>query len=376
MKKYMKFIFSIISFLLITTSISCKYFEESYKFDNIYEFIKKNNYRTKYIKIYEEDGETNLFVLLSDFKYQNTESSGFLFLKEVNDTVFFEEVRGAKKSLVFWIENNIGLPVYTFQYSRIDENLFESKVALKFKENKNNFSEEQLTKNLKTDSIFYLNNFPESIKRLKRFFIDKVNGTITRRVFLEYYSSNPLYSADFESLQYVSNSKIYIASFVYYHKYNETCRNLSKNGTFFYEVMRENIKYKTNFFNSNLYRYLKFFLLITVIVIFTFYLVYNNFKGFHSIKDIILKAFKKYSLKDYLDHKMVHISYFTWVFINTYFLIKAFSFNNKENIELGSALTNYRNVIDFFTYNYNISDYFLFVFSPLFIYIIFKKYNK
>jgi hypothetical protein len=247
----MKRIIKLLSFFVISILTSFVFFEESYKFDTIYEIIQQKNKKIKYIKIYEEDGETNLIVLPSDFKYKNTESSGFLFLKEVNDTIFFEEIRGAKKSLIFSIENNIGLPVYSFQYARIDENVFKTEEALKFLEIKNNFSEEHLTKNLKSDSIFYLNNFPQSIKRFNRFFIDKVNGIITRRVFLEYNSSNPFYSADFESLQYISNSKIYIGSFVYYHQYNEPCRELSKNGTLFYEIMRENIKYKTSFFLNN-----------------------------------------------------------------------------------------------------------------------------
>jgi hypothetical protein len=361
----MKKIIKLALFFLTLTLTSCLLFEESYKFDTIYDWVRKHNGKIKFIKIFEEDGETNLIILTSDFKYKNTESSGFLFLKEVNDTIFFEEIRDAKKSLVFSFENNIGLPVLSFQYARIDENVFKTEEALKFLEIKNNFSEEHLTKNLKSDSIFYLNNFPESIKRFNRFFIDKVNGTITRRVFLEYYSSNPLYSADFESLQYISNSKIYIGSFVYYHQHNEPCWKLSKNGSFFYEVMRENIKYKSNFFNSNIYKNIKYSLLIILILLVIYYFVHYKFRHFHKLKNII-----NVSIKPKLNESYFQILFILWSFVNIYFFISGITAYEQENKEAFWVLNmDYKNEYDF-------SELFVYIGFPWLVYYVYFRYFK
>jgi hypothetical protein len=119
---------------------------------------------------------------------------------------------------------------------------------------------------------------------------------------------------------------------------------------------------------------------------------------------IVLENAKKIDL---LNNKFVHISYFTWVFFNTYLLIKSYGKYNetsKENdseigidgdiveevapvledtIEIDGNTEEYYtndnfisfNFFDDFINNYDLSDYFLFACFPLFIYFMIKKYK-
>ena len=53
----MKKIIKLALFFLTLTLTSYLLFEESYKFDTIYDWVRKHNGKIKFIKIFEEDGE-------------------------------------------------------------------------------------------------------------------------------------------------------------------------------------------------------------------------------------------------------------------------------------------------------------------------------